>query len=76
MDPSAVVGSCEIGMLCAGFEWWYVESILVTAFCRLVARNRDFQQLKGRRVEVVDAIVLMCSSLTMRLGSHPRTFAE
>ena len=45
------------GYIEAGFER-YVVSDLVAALCCLVRRNIDFQQLNGRNVGVVVAIML------------------
>lgn len=42
-----------------GLERWYVDSDLVAAFCRLVCRNIDFQQLNGRRVGIMEVIVIV-----------------
>jgi hypothetical protein len=42
----------------AGIDRWYVDSDLVTAFCRLVCGNIDFQQLNGRILGVMAVIAL------------------
>lgn len=43
--------------LYAGTFWRYVLSDLVAALCSLVRRSIDFQQLNGRNVGVVVAIM-------------------
>lgn len=44
-----------------GLNLWYVESDRDAAFCRLVCRSIDFQQLNGRRVGFWEIMALVSS---------------